>query len=239
MREIRRGGFTLLELLIVIAIVLILIAIALPNFLEARIRANVARANSDIRTLVTGLEAYFADWGNYPSDHYGQYPDESIANPETTKYGFTQMTTPIAYLSRIPLDPFGHTDETATDSMGMSYQGCSGSDMDETRPCPWSSSPSNCGCGTMIGPLGIHYPRHNRGCVHAYMALSRGPSRSFTIGPNQWPYASAWVQNNLLPVFFTYAPTNGSKSRGNLYSMVGEWREGYFVLDGYRLHGHR
>jgi len=57
----RHKGFTLIELLIVIAIILILISIALPNFLEAQIRAKVARAQGDVRSLGQAQESYFLD----------------------------------------------------------------------------------------------------------------------------------------------------------------------------------
>src|SRR3972149_11208763 len=53
-----RRAFTLIELLIVIAIILILIAIALPNFLEAQIRSRVTRANAEMRSLITATAAY-------------------------------------------------------------------------------------------------------------------------------------------------------------------------------------
>src|SRR3989304_1972040 len=62
----RSAGFTLIELLIVIAIILILIAIALPNFLEARTRALVTKAKSEVRTLALALERYRLDWNIYP-----------------------------------------------------------------------------------------------------------------------------------------------------------------------------
>ncbi len=50
-------AFTLIELLIVVAIIAILAAIAVPNFLEAQMRAKISRAQADMRTLHTGLAA--------------------------------------------------------------------------------------------------------------------------------------------------------------------------------------
>ena len=52
-------GFSLIELLIVIAIILIIAAIAIPNLLQARIAANEASAESSIRVIVTAQTAYY------------------------------------------------------------------------------------------------------------------------------------------------------------------------------------
>jgi len=59
-------GFTLIELMIVIAIIGILAAIAIPQFSAYRVRAFNAAANSDIRNGRTALEAYYADNQGYP-----------------------------------------------------------------------------------------------------------------------------------------------------------------------------
>ncbi len=60
------SAFTLIELLIVIAIMLILISIALPSFLSSQIRAKVAKANADMRALATAIEFFRTEHSTYP-----------------------------------------------------------------------------------------------------------------------------------------------------------------------------
>src|SRR6188768_3789796 len=61
-----KKAFTLIELLIVVAIIAILAAIAVPNFLEAQVRAKVSRARTDMRSVATALEGYAVDNNKYP-----------------------------------------------------------------------------------------------------------------------------------------------------------------------------
>ncbi len=75
MNDCRRHAFTLIELLIVVAIIAILAAIALPNFLEAQVRAKVPRTKTDLRTMATGMESYAVDNNAYPE------PLQSVSTP--------------------------------------------------------------------------------------------------------------------------------------------------------------
>jgi prepilin-type N-terminal cleavage/methylation domain-containing protein len=120
----RRKAFTLIELLIVVAIIAILAAIAVPNFLEAQTRAKVSRAEADMRTLSTGLEAFRIDHNEYPEGtdspakqpEYivqflgalapGYYTFKSRDGALTAGTGFATLTTPVAYLTNVLHDPF-------------------------------------------------------------------------------------------------------------------------------------
>jgi type IV pilus assembly protein PilA len=62
-------GFSLIELLIVVAIILIIAAIAIPNLMRARIAANQASGLSNLRTTTTAAVIYWSTYGNgYPPD---------------------------------------------------------------------------------------------------------------------------------------------------------------------------
>jgi len=103
----KESGFTLIELLIVVAIIGILAAIAVPNFLNAQIRAKVSRAYSDMRSLSTAIEAYRVDSNVYPSDG-DDLPNFSPTDFDTAAR-MRVLTHPISYISTLPIDPF-HTE---------------------------------------------------------------------------------------------------------------------------------
>jgi type IV pilus assembly protein PilA len=78
-RRARVGsGFSLIELLIVVAIILIIAAIAIPNLLRSRIAANEAAAVASLRTLTTGAEVYNTTYAN------GYPPNSSVLGGNTT-----------------------------------------------------------------------------------------------------------------------------------------------------------
>ncbi len=60
-----RKGFTLIELLIVVVIIGILAAIAIPKFANTKEKAIIAGMKSDLRNMVTAQEAHFADFNIY------------------------------------------------------------------------------------------------------------------------------------------------------------------------------
>jgi len=64
----RHAGFSLIELLIVVAIILIIAAISVPNLLRSRMAANEASAVGSLRTINTACIAYSTTFGGYPSN---------------------------------------------------------------------------------------------------------------------------------------------------------------------------
>jgi prepilin-type N-terminal cleavage/methylation domain-containing protein len=97
-----RKAFTLIELLIVVAIISILATIALPNFLEAQIRARVSRAKADMRSIATAIETHRVDHTRY----------ECAGGPAYIKgSNLNHLTTPIAYMTTVPPDPFLQDDQ--------------------------------------------------------------------------------------------------------------------------------
>lgn len=90
-------GFTLIELLIVVAIIAILAAVAIPNFLNARSRAELSGVKSDLKNISTALETYMADNDMYPASLAGletEYMQSVPTQPDgTTLYDFCSGAT--------------------------------------------------------------------------------------------------------------------------------------------------
>jgi prepilin-type N-terminal cleavage/methylation domain-containing protein len=189
----RHTGFTLIELLVVVAIIAILTAIALPNFIEAQMRAKTARARSDMRTLVLALEAYLTDHNAYPpATGVGEYdarPD--LAAPVHVR--FVPLTTPTAYLSALPLDPFPPARSVADFDDVTLYTTY---DYLDAPAATYSGSGATSGA--------------------AWRLLSAGPDRLMAWGGKTASDPLSWNDGGV-----DYDPTNGTRSAGDLVRVAG------------------
>jgi type IV pilus assembly protein PilA len=112
-----RKGFTLIELMIVVAIIIVLAAIAIPNYLKMVVRARKSAVMSDMKAIGTALEAYNTDWGGYPDititagDNWAAFEsaldgDGSDSTNSSSNTSLTGETGPIRYIKKDDLDAF-------------------------------------------------------------------------------------------------------------------------------------
>lgn len=106
-----RSAFTFIELLIVIAIVAILTTIAIPNLMNAQMRAKISRTQTEQLSLSIALEKYFLDWKTFMEDH--DYPSDR------SKRGLFRLTSPTLYMSSLPREEFPSSNKSAAE--GYTY----------------------------------------------------------------------------------------------------------------------
>lgn len=79
-----------------------------PNIMEAGMRSKVSRAKADMRSMATGIEAYFVDNNRYPPcDTKGLIRKPAAGEMGVPSFAGPQLTTPIAYITSFFQDPFG------------------------------------------------------------------------------------------------------------------------------------
>ena len=202
------GGFTLIELLIVVAIIAILAAIAVPNFLEAQMRAKVTRTITDQRACAFAIEVYIIDNNQLPmAEDTSVYADFTwmidflmIEGSRLSHMGML-LTTPIAYLSQVPYDWF-NSNQIRSSGFYQGYRGVS---------FVFSGVPKG------GDPIRIH-ENQGFGLVHgqpSWFMESAGPDL-------RWATPEALDHPDRAARWF-YDPTNGTISHGQIITFAGAY----------------
>jgi general secretion pathway protein G len=122
----QRGGFTLLELLIVLAIIVVIAAMVVPNLIGQRDIAQVRATQTAITTVESQLKMYNANRGNYPAGG----PDILVALTEPSEYLGRQEQP---YLERPALDAWNQP---------LNYEWPNTkSETNKFKPAIWSNGP--------------------------------------------------------------------------------------------------
>lgn len=128
-RRPRRGGFTLVEVLLVLAILGVIAAMVVPNLLGSQRKALVKQTGTSIHALETALQSYAIDHdGEMPSGATDQMV-EALTQPKDRDG--QPMKDP--YLDKTPLDAWGKP---------LNYRYPGQKQKVETRPDIWSNGPN-------------------------------------------------------------------------------------------------
>jgi general secretion pathway protein G len=145
-RRARRAGFTLTEMLIVLAILVMLVALVVPRFLGAQRRADRQTAQAQIGLLRGALERYAMDTKNFPNTEQGL--QALVSAPGDSETG-TAASWDGPYINKdeIPKDPWGNEyqyvyppERGAGDLPDIWSYGPDGEDNTEDDVCSWSTT---------------------------------------------------------------------------------------------------
>lgn len=144
--RLSQQGFTLIELMVVIVIIGILVAIALPNFIGAQDRARLTSVKSNAHALQVVVETYSVDWGGrYPHGIVGIVTHDSyklFKNPYNGREGLSDTSGNGAWRTNDDGDSSdndnallsGYTAADATGTKGLAiYMGLDANNISTTR----------------------------------------------------------------------------------------------------------
>jgi general secretion pathway protein G len=98
-RRRRRQGFTLIEVLLVLAIIVIIASLAVTNIFTGYEAGRIRAARAQLQEIQTALDLYRTEWNDYPPSL------EVLCQPATTRDG---RALGDAWLKRFPTDPWNH-----------------------------------------------------------------------------------------------------------------------------------
>lgn len=101
-----RGGFTLVEMLVVLAILVLLISMVGPRILGSKQKADISAAKTQIGMLMSALELYIVDMKVYPETEVGL--NALLEDPSTEEEEKSKWDGPYIKKSEIPKDPWGN-----------------------------------------------------------------------------------------------------------------------------------
>lgn len=143
-RQSRELGFTLVELMVVVAIIALLAAIIIPNYVHARAQASVTQSEANIKQIATSLELFYADNQAYPATGGGQV-GPTLFGGATNPY---LTATPTNALGR---QPYGYQNLPSAAGKPDSYQLLDAGPYD---PTTLSGLPKGPGNGQLCGGAG-------------------------------------------------------------------------------------
>lgn len=103
MKEKHQSGFTLIEVMVVVAILAILAAVVVPRVMDEPAKARRAKVQQDIRAIESALDLYKLDNYRYPSTDQGL---EALVSPPSSGPEAANYKEG-GYLRKLPADPWG------------------------------------------------------------------------------------------------------------------------------------
>lgn len=213
MRATANQGLTLLELVLVVAILTVLAVMVTPSVNDAITRTRVGRTTADLRTISLAVELYTVDNGTLPMPAVERVTDAARGTVVEWMPYARGLTTPIAYLTSNPPDPFA---DPARPHAPIQFEragrvAVEGIECILCIPVPADSV----GTTSLAGTAWPVWVCNEFATPRPWVAYSLGPDgvRGMSFGE--------WVRDSRYHLDDRYDPTNGVKSPGNILRFSG------------------